>query len=108
MLLVILAVIAALLWLPSPLGWILVGLAAVWEAVQTAASFHWSQRSRPRVGVEDLIGREAIVAVACEPEGQVRVFGELWRAVCKDGAARGERVIVEAVDGLTLTVVPRI
>jgi membrane-bound serine protease (ClpP class) len=105
--LLVLALVAALLWLPSPLGWSLVGLAAAYEILQTVLGLRWSRRRQARVGVEDLVGREAVVAVACRPRGQVRVFGELWQAVCAQGADVGDRVVVEEVDGLTLTVAPR-
>lgn len=102
--LLVLALVAALLWLPAPLGWTFVGLAAVFEAAQTALALRWSRRRRARVGLDALIDREAVVVAACRPVGQVRVQGELWRAVCAEGADAGDRVVVAGVDGLTLTV----
>ena len=41
------------------------------------------------------------------PVGTVRVNGELWAARCAEGAASGETVRVNGVDGLTLVVSPR-
>lgn len=102
--LLIAAVVAAILWLPSPLGWILVGIAGVIEIAETAFWFWWSGRRKAKVGVETLVGRSATVAVPCFPEGQVRLDGELWRARCEQGAGTGEAVVVERVDGLTLHV----
>jgi membrane-bound serine protease (ClpP class) len=66
----------------------------------------WSQRRRPHVGVEALVGRRAIAASDCRPLGQVRIAGELWQAHCGTGAAAGSEVIVREVDGLTLVVEP--
>ena len=43
---------------------------------------------------------------ACRPYGQVRLDGELWRALCADGADPDDHVVIEAVEGLTLVVVP--
>ena len=57
----------------------------------------------------DVLGAEGTVRVALEPVGQVFVEGALWRARVAEGEphpARGARVRVEAVDGLTLTVRP--
>jgi membrane protein implicated in regulation of membrane protease activity len=34
----------------------------------------------------------------------VRIAGELWQARCDPGAAVGDEVIVNALDGLTLVV----
>jgi membrane protein implicated in regulation of membrane protease activity len=40
----------------------------------------------------------------CRPSGRVRVHGEVWRAVCRDGAEAGDPVVVLAVSDLTLEV----
>ena len=66
----------------------------------------WSQRRKAVVGAEALVGRRAIVAADCMPEGQVRVAGELWQARCAPGADVGDEVVVREVDGLTLVVEP--
>jgi membrane protein implicated in regulation of membrane protease activity len=66
----------------------------------------WSQRRQAQVGAEALVGRRAVVAADCMPEGQVRVAGELWRARCRAGASVGDEVVVHEIDGLTLVVEP--
>lgn len=72
-----------------------------------AASKALAVRRRPaRGGAEDLVGAHGTVRVALDPVGQVYVAGALWRARAEGPVARGERVRVEAVDGLTLTVAP--
>jgi membrane-bound serine protease (ClpP class) len=56
-------------------------------------------------GAAGMVGQIGVVRTALDPEGQVQVDGELWRAVASDGpVAAGESVRITAVDGLTLTV----
>ncbi len=64
-----------------------------------------AQLRQPATGSEGLVGAVAVVRTPLDPEGQVLVHGELWRAV-SDGEriAAGERVRVVAVDSLTLHV----
>lgn len=98
------AILLAIFVLDEPWDWIVLGLGGAWELAETTLLVRWSQRRRAVVGAETLVGRRAIVATACMPEGQVRVAGELWRAHCRAGAAAGDAVVVREVDGLTLVV----
>jgi membrane-bound serine protease (ClpP class) len=61
-----------------------------------------------RSGPEHLIGLEGAVRKRIDPVGQVYVDGALWRARAADGGTIEvpDRVRVEAVEGLTLTVAP--
>jgi len=60
---------------------------------------------RPSTGAPGMLGAPAVARTALDPEGQVLVQGELWRAVAEDGpVAVGETVTVTGVDGLTLRV----
>lgn len=69
-----------------------------------------AHRDQPvRAGHEELIGAVAEVRSSLDPEGQVWIEGALWRArLSGDGEPRrpGDRVTVEAVEGLTLVVRP--
>jgi membrane-bound ClpP family serine protease len=68
------------------------------------------RRQRVQGGSEGLIGRIGVVRHAVAPEGDVFVSGELWHArqcVTEDDEpelVEGEKVVVERVHGLTLTV----
>jgi membrane-bound serine protease (ClpP class) len=67
------------------------------------------RRRRPRGGATGLIGRIGVVRRAPAPIGDVLVDGELWRArrSWADGEPalqEGEYVVVEQLDGLTLSV----
>ena len=90
-----------------------VGLAAG----ATAAVYAWvvvrkglaASRRAVRGGPEGLMGRVGEVRAAPAPVGQVFVDGALWRARLwagdEDAALqRGDPIVVERVDGLTLTV----
>jgi membrane-bound serine protease (ClpP class) len=72
------------------------GEAALWIRV--------SRRLRPRVGAEALVGAEGVAVSDCRPSGRVRVQGEVWRAVCRDGVDAGDLVVVLGVSELTLQV----
>jgi membrane-bound serine protease (ClpP class) len=59
----------------------------------------------PTTGVAGMIGQRALVRAALDPEGQVQLDGEIWRAVAEDAPVpAGETVRVTGVDGLTLRV----
>jgi membrane-bound serine protease (ClpP class) len=61
-------------------------------------------------GWEELLGCDGVVRVPLEPVGQIFVQGALWRARLTDpdaaGPRVGDRVRVDSVDGLTLSVTP--
>ena len=88
---------------------LVVGLAAtvcVLIVVRKAIS---ASRGRVRGGAEGLIGRVGEVRAAPAPVGQVFLDGALWRARVWAGddeaeLHRGDPIVVERVDGLTLTV----
>lgn len=69
-----------------------------------------AHRDEPvRTGAEELVGALAEVRSTLGPEGQVWIEGALWRARIGDGeesAQIGDRVRVEAIEGLTLRVRP--
>ena len=102
--LLLLAIVAAILWLPAPWGVVAVAAAAVVETAESLVLIWWSKRRRAAVGREALVGTLGHAVTALRPEGQVRVQGELWRARCEDGAEAGDAVRVQAVEGLTLLV----
>jgi membrane-bound serine protease (ClpP class) len=59
----------------------------------------------PITGTAGMVGQTGVVKTPLDPEGQILVEGELWRAVAQDGPVpAGERVRVLDVEGLTLKV----
>jgi membrane-bound serine protease (ClpP class) len=96
----------AVLLLPPGLGVAAVALGIVVEVAEVGFWMRFLRRYRVSTGAEGLIGADAEVIERCDPEGRVRLRGEIWRARCPAGAEVGERVAVTAVEGLTLEVRP--
>jgi membrane-bound serine protease (ClpP class) len=86
----------------------LAGLALAWLLLaKSLAARRLAVRSGPRA----LVGRVATVRSVPAPVGQVQLDGALWRARLWDfeegaSVAEGSAVVVESLDGLTLTVRP--
>ncbi|HEX6206045.1 MAG TPA: NfeD family protein [Solirubrobacterales bacterium] len=62
-----------------------------------------------RTGTEEMIGSTAEARTSIDPDGRVWLGGTIWSARLAGGAApirQGDKVRVEAVDGLTLVVRP--
>jgi len=89
--------------LPSPWGLIAVLFACVLEIFEVMWGLRLA-RKRSTVGSHMLIGRQAVVVRALDPEGQVTIDGERWKARCASGAAVGAKVVIERIDRLTLEV----
>ena len=63
------------------------------------------QRRKLSAGVEDMIGKEAVVRTALKPKGTVLAEGELWTAIAEGSTIEaGEEVIITKVEGLKLWV----
>jgi len=105
--LIILAIIAAVFFLPSPWGLVAIAGAIVVDLTEVGFGLWYAKRRRPQTGVEALVGSVGRVVVRCDPDGQVRVAGELWQAHSEPEADKGEEVRVEAVGpDLVLSVQP--
>lgn len=84
----------------------LLSIVAFWFVTRKVIEAH---RAEPvRTGSEELIGSLAEVRSTLDPEGQVWAGGTVWGARLDaggDGPAHlGDRVRIEAIDGLTLVV----
>ena len=89
-------------------NWLVVALAAVIVAVLFLFVIRAVARSRrgPSVmGAAGMVGQLGTVRSTLDPQGQIMVVGELWKAVSTEGAMQpGEEVEVTSVEGLTLGV----
>jgi membrane-bound serine protease (ClpP class) len=83
---------------------VMVGLAGI-SAFLARLAFT-AQRQRPAVGALTLLGSvgDAVTPIRPGERGQVKVHGEIWRAISSDPIAPGSRVVVTNLEGLTLTV----
>jgi membrane-bound serine protease (ClpP class) len=95
-----------------------VGPALITLGVLSAASFYFvtrkvldAHRDQPvRTGTEELIGSTGEARSTIDPDGRVWLAGTVWGARLASAAGpvrSGDRVKVEAVDGLTLVVRPQ-
>jgi membrane-bound serine protease (ClpP class) len=92
-------------------GLITLGILSAITFYFVARKVYEAHRDQPvRTGAEELAGATAEARSTIDPEGRVWLEGTMWSARLADGAgpARpGDRVTVEAVDGLTLVVRPQ-
>jgi len=60
-----------------------------------------------KTNIESLIGKSALVIKPITPIscGQVKIFGEIWRAEAEEEIKTGEKVKIVAVEGVTLKVI---
>ncbi len=68
-----------------------------------------AKRNKFLLGSQAMLGNIAVVSQPLAPSGQVEIRGELWQATLTGAhaaAAAGQKVRVQAVDGLTLMVEP--
>jgi membrane protein implicated in regulation of membrane protease activity len=82
----------------------LLGAAVAVEIVEKTILLWTTRRIPVSAGVEAMIGRPVTVVSPCRPAGRVRMGIESWKARCADGAGVGERLVVQAVDEMTLVV----
>ena len=104
--LIVIAILLLVFVLSPALGIAVVALAVAFEAAEIVFWRRVLRRHRVATGAEAMAGETAVVVERCDPEGTVRVRGEIWRARCEAGATPGERVRIASVDGLTLEVSP--
>ncbi len=70
-----------------------------WKIIQ-------AQRRGPFIGKRAMVGDTAIVVRLEGNYVAVDYEGEIWRAVSSQPLHKGQQVIIESVEGLTLRVVP--
>lgn len=94
-----------------------IGGALIAFGVVSALSFYFISRKvlaahrdpHVRTGAEEMVGGTAEARSSIDPEGRAWLGGTIWSARLADGASPaklGDKVRVEAVDGLTLVVSP--
>jgi membrane-bound serine protease (ClpP class) len=102
----ILVALLLLFVLPSPWNFVAAAVVVVLWFFELA---YWNRTARNRrriVGAQTLIGRTASVISALQPEGQVKVDGEIWAARASAGAGVGDTVRIVGRDNLVLVVEP--
>ncbi|MBN1779851.1 nodulation protein NfeD [bacterium] len=85
------------LFVPILIAFIVFMVIALYLAVKT-------RLTRPTTGKQGLIGETGVALKKLNPDGQVSVHGEIWRATSDETVNKGEQVQVLAVQGLMLKV----
>jgi membrane-bound serine protease (ClpP class) len=86
------------------------GIALIFVAVIVAIIFYAGVKAqfiRVKTGKEALIGVKGTTTTDLKPKGEVRVMGEFWEAIVKDGEVdSGQAIEVVGMDGMLLVVKP--
>jgi membrane-bound serine protease (ClpP class) len=105
-------ILGAMMLVDAPIPEMRVSLRTVMPAVVVTAALTAllvrlviaAQRRRSVTGEAGMLGQVGVADDDLAPEGWVRIAGEKWRAVADGPVARGERVTVTGLVGLTLKV----
>jgi membrane-bound serine protease (ClpP class) len=105
-------VIGSIMLVDLPSSWFSISWQAIFAvAVVTVLFFVFvlsyaikAQLFKVRTGKEGLVGEKGTAKYDLAPTGKVFVHGELWDAVSDEPVAAGERVVVIAVDDMTVKV----
>lgn len=73
------------------------------DVVEIYIWLRWRKR-KSTLGIDGLVGKPGMVVADCDPEGQVKVNGLIWRAEAEEPLESGEPIVVTAVEGMRLDV----
>lgn len=85
---------------------VMVSLSAVFFSVVISMAVR-SQLRKPSTGPEGMVGKTGEAVTDIDGKGKVHVVGELWDARCDRPVRKGEKVVVTALDGMTVVVEPK-
>lgn len=105
-------VLGSLLLFESPEPWLRLSWKVILLTVLATAGFFVlvvrkalvAHRRRPTTGREGLVGEEGSAQSPIAADGKVFIRGEYWDASSAEPIAAGEKVVVEAVEGMRLKV----
>lgn len=112
---VISMVLGSLMLFESPEPFFKVSLSVIIPAVLTTLAFFLfavglalkAQRKKPTTGPQGIVGEVGMTIEKIDPEGRIKIHGEIWRATCSHPLKANEKVIVRRVlDGLVLEIEP--
>ena len=98
--------IIGLFFLPDPWRVVILVVAAFIEVFEIFLWIKYLRRYRVKTGAEGMVGERAEAIAPLEPDGKVRLRGEIWNARATAPVPEGAAVRVKNVEGLTLLVEP--
>jgi membrane-bound serine protease (ClpP class) len=93
----------AILFVDAPWRWVIIGALLVTDAVQITVWLRW-RKKKSITGIDTIVGAPGRAMTALDPDGQVKVRGQVWSAHSNDRVEAGDDVTVTAVEGLKLEV----
>ncbi|HEX2295464.1 MAG TPA: NfeD family protein [Actinomycetota bacterium] len=99
--------VLAILFVDPPWRWLIIGALLLTDVIEIAIWLRWRNK-KSITGIESLVGQGGRAASTLDPDGQVRVRGQLWSAHSTERVEVGDDVTVTAVDGLKLEVAPAV
>ena len=102
----IIGTLIAFLFLDGAWRIALIAAVALVELAEIGLWLRW-RKVRSTTGAEGLLGTLGTALTDCDPDGQVKVKGQIWKARCRDGVRAGDGVEVIGVEGLRLDVARR-
>ncbi len=86
--------------------YLIIAVAAVTAIFFTFALYKAIQLrlTKPKTGGEEMLGLTGVAVENLEPEGQIRIRGEIWKAEARQKVKKGEKVKVVDRKGLVLIV----
>ena len=99
----VVALTLGFLFLDGVPRYLLIAGGAAIEVAEIAVWLRW-RKVKPRSGIETMVGMTGVALTDCDPEGQVKVKGQIWKARSVEGVKAGANVRVTGVEGLRLDV----
>jgi membrane-bound serine protease (ClpP class) len=104
--------LGSLMLFESPLPYMRASLSIIIFVVIAMAAFFIfavglglkAQRGKITTGKRGMVGETGVARTPLKPEGSVFVQGEIWKAIADEPVEKGEKVVIQDVENLTLKV----
>lgn len=96
----------AILFVDPPWRWVTIAALLMTDVVQITIWLRY-RKKKSITGIDTIVGAEGRAMTTLDPDGQVKVRGQVWTAHATERVEVGDDVTVTAVDGLKLEVAPR-
>src|SRR5918992_1127466 len=101
----IIGIIVAFVFFDWPWRAAVLGAFLLFDFLEIYVWLRW-RKKRSVTGAEGIVGARGKALTDCNPEGQVRVKGQTWKAVAHESLEAGDDIEVVAVAGIQLHVRP--
>ena len=93
----------AILFVESPWRWLIIAALLATDVVQITIWLRW-RKKKSITGIDTIVGAGGRAMTALDPDGQVKVRGQIWSAHSTEPIEVGDDVTVTGVEGLKLEV----